>query len=62
MALAALVHKNDEIKELGIRAFENWNSPNSLEVLKNVKIEANWLNEYLTQVIEDLTEEYVAID
>lgn len=62
MALAALVHKNDEIKELGIRAFENWNSPNSLDMLKNVKVEADWLSEYLTQVIEDLTEEYVAID
>lgn len=62
MALAALVHKNDEIKELGIRAFENWNSRNSLEVLKNINVDTVWLNEYLNQVIEDLNEEYVAID
>jgi len=61
MALAALAHRNDEIKELGIRAFENWNSPNSLEVLKNVQVEVKWLNEYLNQVIEDLKEEHVII-
>lgn len=62
MALAALVHRNDEIKELGIRAFENWNSLNSLEILKHIEVETIWLQEYLNQVIKDLTEEYVFID
>jgi hypothetical protein len=57
MALAALVHENNEIKELGIRAFENWNSINSLEVLKKVNIESKWLKDYLIQVIDDLTKE-----
>lgn len=57
MALAALAHKNNEIRELGIRAFENWNSLNSLEVLKKVNIDSKWLQDYLNQVIEDLKEE-----
>jgi len=57
MALAALVHESNEIKELGIRAFENWNSLNSLEVLRKISVESKWLQDYLTQVIEDLTEE-----
>lgn len=57
MALAALVHENNEIKELGIRAFENWNSVNSLQILKKVKAESKWLQDYLNQVIEYLNEE-----
>lgn len=57
MALAALSHKNDEVKELGVRAFENWNSLNSLEVLKNISFDSNWLQDYLNQVIKDLKSE-----
>ena len=59
MALSALSHKNDEIKELGIRAFESWGSKNSLETLKQISVEATWLKEYLDQVIHDLSTEYV---
>jgi len=57
MALAALNHKNAEIKELGIRAFENWGSYNSLRILENISINIDWLNEYKNQVVEDLKEE-----
>jgi len=57
MALAALNHKNSEIKELGIRAFENWGSYNSLRILENISINIDWLNEYKNQVVEDLKEE-----
>ncbi|MHA1894132.1 MAG: hypothetical protein ACTSX4_06505 [Candidatus Helarchaeota archaeon] len=57
MALAALNHKSAEIQELGIRAFENWGSYNSLKILENIKINVGWLNEYKDQVIEDLKEE-----
>ncbi|CAD5246132.1 MULTISPECIES: hypothetical protein [unclassified Imperialibacter] len=62
MALAALMHKNDEIKELGIRAFENWNSQTSLQVLKNIEVEVKWLKDYLSQVIKDLEKEYVSVN
>ena len=57
IALAALNHKNAEIKELGIRAFENWCSLNSLRVLKSLDIDQDWLNAYLQDVISDLEEE-----
>jgi hypothetical protein len=57
MAIAALAHSNDEIKELGIRAFENWPLPESLNILKNLDVSANWLKEYLEDVIQDLEEE-----
>jgi hypothetical protein len=62
MALAALMHKNDEIKELGIRAFENWNSQTSLQILKNIEVEVKWLKDYLSQVIKDLEKEYVSVN
>jgi len=61
MALAALNHKNPEIKELGIRAFENWGSLNSLKILENIKIGINWLENYKDQVISDLKEELLCI-
>lgn len=57
MALAALNHKTTEIKELGIRAFENWSSPNSLKILKNIKTDISWLDNYIEQVVTDLNEE-----
>lgn len=57
MALAALLNKSAEVRECGIRAFENWSTLESLEVLKNVKCQEEWLNDYLQQVIADLNEE-----
>ena len=57
MALAALVNVSPEVRECGIRAFENWSTLQSLEVLKNVKCEEEWLNDYLQQVIAELKEE-----
>lgn len=57
MAIAALSHKNNEVKELGVRIFENWCSLNSYEILKSIKIETLWLQEYINQVIKDIEAE-----
>lgn len=57
MALAALSNVSAEVRECGIRAFENWSTLESLEVLKNVTCEEEWLNDYLQQVIAELKEE-----
>ncbi|MHA1789463.1 MAG: hypothetical protein ACTSXT_09570 [Candidatus Helarchaeota archaeon] len=57
MALAALNHKNPEIKELGIRAFENWGTLNSIKILESIELNIEWLSEYKNQVINDLKEE-----
>lgn len=57
MALAALSNVSAEVRECGIRAFENWSTLESLEVLKNVTCEEKWLNDYLQQVIAELKEE-----
>ena len=57
IALAALASSSAEVRECGIRAFENWSTLESLEVLKNVKCAEKWLDDYLQQVIADLKEE-----
>jgi hypothetical protein len=58
MALAALVHANSEVRECGIRAFENWSTIESLNILRTVKYDEIWLQDYLNQVIRDLEEEF----
>ena len=62
MAMAAIIHKNNEIKELGVRAFENWGSRNCLRFLKTIHIEEKWLQEYIDDIIIDLEEEYTIAD
>lgn len=57
IALAALSHRNSEIKELGIRAFEQWSSQESLNILREVEVDKPWLKEYLSNVIQDLSEQ-----
>jgi hypothetical protein len=58
MAIAALNHNSPEIKELGIRAFESWQSKSSLGILASLDIKESWLKNYLDQVISDLRQVY----
>ena len=58
MALAALIHANSEVRECGIRAFENWGTIEYLNVLRNVECPESWMQEYLSQVIQDIEEEF----
>jgi len=57
MALAALPHADAEVRECGIRAFENWGNIESLNVLKNVRCQEGWLQSYVDQIIDELKEE-----
>lgn len=57
MEVAALSHVDSEIRECGIRAFENWGTVESLNVLRNLSCQEKWLQEYVQQVISDLEEE-----
>lgn len=58
MALSALNHKNKEIQELGIRAFEEWGSAGSLYVLKQLNSDTKWIQDYIDEVIADLESIY----
>jgi hypothetical protein len=54
IAVAALTHKNAEVRETGVRCFENWAAEESLSVLQNLRDSEDWLQDYINQVIEDL--------
>jgi hypothetical protein len=54
MALASLSHKDDEVKEFGIKCFENWEHPDGIRILESVDVGAKWLKEYAGMVILDL--------
>lgn len=58
MAISAISHKDSEIKECAIRAFESWASLDSIELLRNIEVEQNWLKEYLNSVIQYIESEY----
>lgn len=58
MALAALSHQDNEIKELGVRVFEQWGTRKSLSILQDVHVETIWLQNYVNQVVGDLRAEY----
>jgi len=57
IATAAISHKSIIVTENAIRAFENWESSDSLIILENVKCSDAWLDEYLKKVIENIKEE-----
>jgi len=54
IAIAATKHADVEVQECGIRCFENWESPESIPILKSITLPENWLNDYLQDVITDL--------
>ncbi|MCM3611680.1 hypothetical protein M4S82_10490 [Planococcus sp. MERTA32b] len=56
MAVAALMHQDIEVREYALKAFENWGHAESLSILRNIKCEENWLQDYLNDIISDLTE------
>jgi hypothetical protein len=53
MALAALSHRSNEVKELGVRILESSCTVENLNILKNVQTDIKWLQEYINQVITD---------
>lgn len=54
MALALLQRKSTAVREFAIKAFENWNSKDSLVFLKNIKCDHEWVQNYLEKVISDI--------
>ena len=57
MALAALSHKDVEVRECAIRAFENWGRPETLTLLESIQCQEPWLQDYVTRVVADLRKE-----
>jgi hypothetical protein len=57
IALAALLHKDEEVQETAIRAFESWGGEKSLKILQEASVTSKWVQEYLSEVISDLRAE-----
>jgi len=54
MATAALFHVDAEVRECGVRCFENWEERSCLRILQNCRFPEDWLSEYVRRVIADL--------
>ncbi|MEG9198754.1 hypothetical protein [Lactococcus lactis] len=55
IALAAISHKNDDVKDYAVQCFENWNDPSDISTLKNIQSQASWLQNYIDKVIKSLS-------
>lgn len=51
MAIAALKCRNIRLQEAGIRAFENWSSPECVAILEHIEFASEWLQEYAQRII-----------
>ena len=56
IALAALSHTALEVRECGIRVFENWETTDCLRILKSLSCPEQWMKDYVRQIITDLEE------
>jgi hypothetical protein len=54
MAIAALTHKDVEVREYGVKCFENWRHKDGIGVLEHIKADEQWLQNYINLVIRDL--------
>jgi hypothetical protein len=52
MAIAALAVKYGPLQEAGIRAFENWGSLESAQVLSRIDFGSEWLKHYALRVVQ----------
>jgi hypothetical protein len=54
MAIAALAHKDVEVREYGVKCFENWQHKDGIGILDQIKADERWLQNYINLVIRDL--------
>jgi hypothetical protein len=54
MAIAALSHKDIEVREYGVKCFENWQHKDGIRILERIKADERWLQNYINLVIRDL--------
>jgi len=58
MATTAFSHSNFEVQECGVRAFESWGTLQSLRILNYVEVATPWLQDYINEVVKDLSREH----
>lgn len=60
IAMAALNHRSDDVKESALRLFESFGDQDTLAFLKSSKPDAYWLQEYKEQIINDIENGYLS--
>lgn len=58
LSIAALAHKNQEIREAAIAVFETWGTRDSITFLENYNETVPWLQRYRKKVIERLRQKH----
>lgn len=56
IAIGLMNHCDNNVKEMAIQCFENWDDIATLETLENIESGVPWLQNYINQVIEDKKE------
>jgi hypothetical protein len=56
LSVAALSHKNSEIREAAISVFEAWGTQDAIDYLQNYNENKPWLIQYRDKVIQELKE------
>jgi hypothetical protein len=51
MALGLLQHKNIYLRDRAIQVYEQWNSKKGIDILKELKCDQKWLQDYVDKVI-----------
>jgi hypothetical protein len=54
MAIAALTHQDVEVREYGVKCFENWQHQDGIRILEHIKANEQWFQNYINLVIHDL--------
>lgn len=51
MSLGLLQHQNIYLRDRAIQVYEQWNSKKGIDILKNLKCDPKWLQDYVDKVI-----------
>lgn len=58
LSVAALSHKNAEVREAAISVFDAWGTPDAIDYLENYNENKPWLTHYRDKVLQQLKDKY----
>jgi hypothetical protein len=58
LSVAALSHKNPEVREAAISVFDAWSTPDAIDYLENYNENKPWLTHYRDKVLQQLKDKY----
>lgn len=58
MAFAALSDCDDDVKDYAVRCYAYWNHPDGIRALNTIRSDAEWLQNYINDVIRSLSDAF----